>query len=332
MLIALTYLATIIEIGVFIIAFSHFPIYTAVLIMAAYHGGYMLQVRGFWFLPGAILLSIGLFTLNPWLIATGMWMTNSAIQRMRGCLKKTSKPRVAVKNVTKYAAMAGASIIYISGWTIVLLPSIMAAIGLIIVARYQYLFKPEYVEKKVPRSVSKSTHNRRELLLLLAETVHHMHYFAYVYVFWALFPVISPELLGFLWILGWVFYGVVEDFARRRATGYPALLIAAGHILCALVICSLAFTSNSVIAMLLWVLTGFFGGTCYFLNAISHSPSRESWENWGHCLGCLCAAALVGFGRIEYALYAATLLSLLTAFLALTSSPVIRLVRAELSR
>lgn len=121
--------------------------------------------------------------------------------------------------------------------------------------------------------------------------VHQMHYFSYGYFIVCIiyqYTQSSVWLVAFVFILGWISYTSLSHLLRgQRYMQYFVL----GHTWLALILILLGLSTNGLLAMLLWILTGFGGGTVFCLEKINERTNQSSKEalifseNIGHILG-----------------------------------------------
>jgi hypothetical protein len=80
------------------------------------------------------------------------------------------------------------------------------------------------------------------------------------------------------------------------------------------------FSSNGLIIILLWLLTGIGGGTAYMLGNTPSAGNRELFEDVGHVVGCAGAAlAIYLSGMVASSLILGAILAI-TACLVLAMS------------
>lgn len=122
--------------------------------------------------------------------------------------------------------------------------------------------------------------------------VHQMHYFCYVYFIIILMSSYLDKyklILGVLFTLGWVSYTSVPHILKK-STYYKYLCI--GHIWLAGILITIVLNIDNIYAItILWILTGFGGGTVFCINKINKCKDNTSElsmsfsENIGHVLG-----------------------------------------------
>lgn len=125
---------------------------------------------------------------------------------------------------------------------------------------------------------------------------HQMHYFSYSY-FVLIIAITKTGFSSFstslLFALGWITYAITPYFANKR---HYIVYFFSGHIFLLLVLVLMGITNNYHYKILLWIITGFGGGTVFCIEKILELKSRlrekasELSENIGHVLG-----VIVGF-------------------------------------
>jgi len=134
--------------------------------------------------------------------------------------------------------------------------------------------------------------------------VHQTHYFVYAYaILYLAFQVAAGSAVAAAtaFALGWITYLSAERLWNR----FPdQCVFVAGHtFLAACLLCLGVVGENSWIAILLWVLTGFGGGSVYCLVSISAKSGLlaervERAEDVGHVGGVALAIALLAVGGV----------------------------------
>lgn len=145
--------------------------------------------------------------------------------------------------------------------------------------------------------------------------VHQLHYFTYCYAVLALLERSRPGSiwpLGILFALGWVTYLSAEALLRRFDIVISFVL---GHVFVAATLVGLSiWSANFYLVTLMWLLTGFGGGTVYCITQAyrrsGSPPDRlERFEDAGHIGGvvvALLATAIFGTAPAHLPLVAAT--------------------------
>ena len=158
--------------------------------------------------------------------------------------------------------------------------------------------------------------------------VHQIHYFSYAYFILILISnIINIKdiwLIGILFTFGWLTYISVPHILRGNM--FQKYLII-GHIFLTIVLFSLAQSSNATILIILWILTGFGGGTVFCIEKLNHitNECRKSdivfSENIGHIIGVLLGmlAYLLSY-NIKLPIYLSSAFASLTAMLMIINS------------
>lgn len=141
-------------------------------------------------------------------------------------------------------------------------------------------------------------YRRLSLLMIL----HQTHYFVYAYaVLYLAFHIYAESInaAALSFALGWITYLSAERLWRR----FPdRRVFICGHIFLAICLLSMSVIgSASWVSVLLWIMTGFGGGSVYCLVSISSkagltSKHVEYTEDIGHLSGVLIALGLVSTG------------------------------------
>ena len=123
--------------------------------------------------------------------------------------------------------------------------------------------------------------------------IHQLHYFTYCYfVFWiiATSMKVSPFALPACFALGWISYLSVEPLFKNRS---DRLVLIAGHLLLAATLGLIAMSLFPSASLLLWVATGFGGGSVYCIGRLSgHEEEMVVAEDVGHVLGAFAGLVL----------------------------------------
>jgi hypothetical protein len=150
------------------------------------------------------------------------------------------------------------------------------------------------------RETAQPTRLRRPRLgfLTLVMVVHQVHYFSYVYF---IVPVVliaargQPLAAGVYFAMGWITYTSTAHLLR--GTRYVRYFIA-GHLGLTCVLLAIACSHSPAVITVLWVITGFGGGTVFCLERIaeqSHELSKPDLgfaENLGHIVGVVAGLAV----------------------------------------
>lgn len=124
--------------------------------------------------------------------------------------------------------------------------------------------------------------------------VHQMHYFSYVYFAFIAISLLIGEMnlkiLGVIIMLGWVTYTSVAHFLVKER--YYKYFIC-GHLTLTVILFLLALNTGNMWSILLWVMTGFGGGTVFCIGKIRDETNECSKddivfsENIGHIMGVI---------------------------------------------
>lgn len=146
-------------------------------------------------------------------------------------------------------------------------------------------------------------HNR----ICLAMTVHQMHYFVYCYsmLLISLFVYKKPIIATFWFVANWIPYILTEPLVKLTKTSSWLLFLIGGHILVAGLLIGMYITVEeySLVAMILWALTGFGGGNVFCIknSLLKHKEyHNQVWvfsENVGHFLGVIIALLAYHFSK-----------------------------------
>jgi hypothetical protein len=149
---------------------------------------------------------------------------------------------------------------------------------------------------------------------------HQSSYFAFVFLFWSLWPQAVGWAPALLFSLGWVGYWAMELRLTDPAAPYRPRLLAVGHLVVALVLLAMATFPSPPLLMLGWFLTGVGGGTCYTMErASSGKPGRLS-DDIGAVLGVATGAGIIALMHTSRAaLVAGACYALVAVYLAWTT-------------
>lgn len=166
-------------------------------------------------------------------------------------------------------------------------PILLSAMALIIVVITVFNKKPDKNELNF-RSVP---------LPNFIMIVHQMHYFSYAYIVLIIantFDKYNGFLTALIFVLGWVTYTSAQYIFRGKR--YFTYLVC-GHIFLVLVLFTMAICSSEIVKVVLWILTGFGGGTVFCIKEVLKQCGKydkyalETSENYGHLLGVICSIA-----------------------------------------
>ncbi len=228
---------------------------------------------------------------------------SAALQAWRRSLKPASSVTPKKKNTMKAIGMAAGGLGALPN-PVVIGACLTASVVLLIACRSAVQFTKVDPAAPTPGSA----------LLLLGESVHHAHYFAYAYVMWARIAHLPLPLMGMLFIIGWIGYFLAEYLVRDRHRIFSPKAMALGHAVCSAAICAMVFTTSLAPTMLLWFTTGLAGGTAFMLGNGPQHPNRERFEDLGHVVGIGGAAlVLAPVGTPVAALWLAVVLAAIAA-------------------
>ncbi len=153
-----------------------------------------------------------------------------------------------------------------------------------------------YDLKIMPQAFSKAKIGKIGVVMIF----HQIHYFSYVYfipvIFYTCYKT-SFYFLGLFVAAGWVVYITVPKIAKGNSYFYYAVT---GHLFLTILFPLMAFEmSNTVLFILLWILSGLGGGTVFCIKKINEQKENISSnamnvaENLGHIGGTVIG--LVGF-------------------------------------
>lgn len=152
--------------------------------------------------------------------------------------------------------------------------------------------------------------------------VHQLHYFSYCYfIILVLYGILQKKnmfIIGVLFSLGWLTYSYIPNIIK--GVKYEKYLII-GHVFLAVVLVCLSKATGLYVAIL-WILTGFGGGTVYCIDKVrerndeSDKNSMVFSENVGHILGIICGLIIYLISNSIHApIFLAAIFALSTAIL-----------------
>lgn len=320
-LLILTFIATWFEISLLVLGLNAgAALWATVATLGAYHLGYLgadflrpmpSGARAVVAIAGGVVLISGVARSDFLLVGLGIAPFASFLQAARRALKPLAPTKAAGKDAAKLIAMVAGTAALLPAPIIGVLMSI--AIAVVLWRAYPWPQSPV-------RRLSRNVEAEGSLSLLLFEMLHHAHYFAYCYAFWALVPSVTA-VVGPLFVLGWIGYIALEQWRPQWPRAAIAGFMSVGHVLCAAALI-LMLQDGAVVVLVMWTLTGFAGGTAYLLALLPQSPRRERYEDVGHVVGCaLSATALFLTGTATSAVGLAAVLAVLAA---VTLVPVLR--------
>jgi hypothetical protein len=292
-LVALTTIGVWIEVGICVHLLSRgVSPWKIAVVLSLYHVGYLAS-RGalsehvvharVGAVAGAALIAIGMAEHSVPAIAGGAAVFSTCIQSWRRGLKRLGGVSTARKNLGKASGMVGATVFALSGPVSAVLVILVVVVG----SAVAHLPSPGAPAISQPRL---SDGAGSETPVLLAESLHHAHYFAYVYVFWALTD-LSPALVAPAFVLGWAAYFVLERELISRKRAFSTRCFIVGHLVCAAALVVMSAVHDTRVLLAMWAITGIGGGTAYMLGNAGTTGDRELYEDAGHVAGCLLGAA-----------------------------------------
>lgn len=125
--------------------------------------------------------------------------------------------------------------------------------------------------------------------------IHQIHYFSYAYfviiLLWQATPWASSFWVGIFFVLGWITYTGISHFLKKEHYFKYFIL---GHSFLTIVLLLMAWQiDNGLLVIILWIATGFGGGTVFCIGKINSKTQALSKqdivfsENIGHVVGVL---------------------------------------------
>jgi hypothetical protein len=310
----LTAAAAHLEVALLVASLERDPAWVTGVLLGCFHGGYFAAdwlgaASGRRLLASA---SVGLMWLAAWpllptlALAPGVLLVSASIQAMRRRLKPHAGLTVTSKQLAKLLGMVSAGIAVLP----IGIELSCLALGSGVLLASSGLPSPTVSR----RSTRERIEPKLRLALLFMEFLHHAHYFMYCYVFWRLIP-LAHGLVGAAFIVGWLAYFFLERFHQSHRSFSP-LMIAAGHALAAGAIFGMSQTSDVLVMLLLWFLTGVGGGTAYMMGNGPQVPERERAEDAGHTVGTVVGGFVASAVSISAAVGAAAIVAITTSALA----------------
>lgn len=224
----------------------------------------------------SILSSCGFYfeTDNWWLLAISILFLSPCLQTLRSVLKRSVN--TGLKRTFRILGFALSPLFS----PILLLIILILCLILLIANKQQKTNAMNLVSLKPPYIVM---------------LVHQMHYFSYTYIVLLIvsaFDKYHGGLTAFIFVLGWITYTIVPYILRGKK---HALYLICGHAFLFIVILSMALTQSNLLFVILWILTGFGGGTVFCIKELLKRTIcyedliLETAENYGHVLGVLCS-------------------------------------------
>jgi hypothetical protein len=272
-------------------------------VLAAFHVGYLVadRLRAMFRMPSLLLaLALSCAALAATLVslstafgaatalgAAGM-VFNSVCQAIRRHLKRRASVSIFAKNLSKAIGMVFGGVAGPSTWA---LAWPVCAIPMCVLAAWATR-RPEPAAAR-PEPSPADRGSRRSRPLLVAELLHHAHYFAYVYTFWFVAPSLIGPMSGVWFLIGWLAYFVAEYALRERRRAFSPGTMAIGHLLVAVMVLTMPHLP-AFLVLTAWFVTGIGGGTAYMLGNVKPDGNRERYEDVGHVAGAAIAAATAG--------------------------------------
>lgn len=301
-----------------VISYSDRP-WLAPLLLLAFHLGYLMRrplasrIPTRWIAPcmtGATLVLAAAVASHRILVCLVALMLVSAVMQVaRSALKTQGRLTSTVNMRAKLIGMLAAGVV--AAGTAPFVGTLVVAAIAMLWLRLPSADAQRGAGPPTLKAIAGSRH------LLWFEFFHHAHYFAYCYIFWLLLG--SPWILwtGALFPLGWIGYWIL-DFYASGPRSFDARVLAAGHFVCAVAVAGMLSTSSPPLLLVLWVVTGFAGGTAYFLGKTPSAGNRELFEDYGHVAGCAVSASLAYItASVGLSISAAAMFALLATFSAL---------------
>ena len=298
-----------------------FPLWQILCYPLAYHVGNLFP-KPFTF-PKPILLGMNLFSLvvgvttmlleipmqtEFFLTCVALFCLSAVIQSVRS--GKKSEGNRLCKRIFRVAGFALAPLAVVLPSLMLLVSSVVALFGM-----------RDY--KGIAGVCKMSVQKGYSAVMIF----HQMHYFFYAHITLAavcrmLYSVrgIGGVILGALLFCGtWVTYMSVEPVVSKRP---PRLLMVffVGHIGIAVLLVCMSIVNNSVLFIVLWLVTGFCGGVVYTISGcakrsgVHHKDSMTIAENIGHTGGLattVLAAVFLGNAAPEIMLILGSISALL---------------------
>lgn len=156
-----------------------------------------------------------------------------------------------------------------------------------------------------------------------AMVTHQAHYFSYNYVMLiVVMQRYQNALIAVLWFAAnWIPYTITEPLVQKLKWNMWYLIAISAHLFNSAVLLGmfLFLEKNIVVALCLWVLTGFGGGNVFCIRRalrVRIEYDKDVWnfsEQVGHILGCAVSIAIIYMGMApKYTLLAAVAFALIT--------------------
>jgi hypothetical protein len=272
-------------------------------VLAVFHVGYLVadRLRATFSMPSLLLaLAVSCASLAATLISLSTALSavtalgtagmafNSICQAIRRRLKRRTSVSIFAKNFGKavgmvFGGVAGSSTWLATAWLVCAIPMCLLA------ARVS---RPN-LAIDIPEPSLPDLGSPRSRPLLIAELLHHAHYFAYVYTFWFVAPSLIGPMSGVWFLIGWLAYFVAEYALREFRRAFSPGIMAIGHLLVAVMVLTMPHLP-AFLVLAAWFVTGIGGGTAYMLGNVKPEGNRERYEDVGHVAGAAIAAVTAG--------------------------------------
>lgn len=181
------------------------------------------------------------------------------------------------------------------------------------------IFSNRYAFHLKPKPTLPSSWLKKQIApFVIFEFFHSLHYFTYCYIllliFWHLLQSYG-FLIGAIFALGWVGYNILYV----RLTTFQRLPVILGHMVVGLCLLAMIPFTNLMLLILLWILTGFGGGTNFAVrfgirnNIHQLFEYRDTAESAGHILGPLLGCLIVYYINISMAFIISCIFSFIAA-------------------
>src|SRR5215213_6094337 len=249
-LLILTFMGVFIEVGLCIygiLRFDRKQIWLIPVLLALFHAGYLLArlaavKRLLRYAPellssSLLLLLLGIHTASFMFAGLGILSYSTFLQALRSGLKRQVKISSYRKNLAKGLAMVTASL--------AALPLQLLAVVMVLALSVSITSAWRVRTVTVKEKISPTGQARPGLLWF--ELLHHAHYFAYCYTFWALLDRSFYYWVGVLFPIGWIGYWIQERRLRENSTYFSHRMLIIGHLCCAAAVAAMPFSSNGLI-------------------------------------------------------------------------------------
>lgn len=249
---------------------------------------------------GSVMWFTGLVALS--------WGLQTA-RRYLSIIACSAQPSTAQKRMTRVGGFVVAAMLSF------VISAIITMSLCLVVALSQHRYRISPVKTK-DISMTAKVHPIHAMMVL-----HQMHYFSYCYAVLVVFAANNLEgnwLIGVWFALGWVSYLSIHWVLWSFRLEWVFII---GHVYVAVTLIGLSFFSKIwYLAVAMWILTGFGGGTVFCLSELNKNfgLSKEQlvkYEDIGHIGGVALAVTLVMLAKLT-----ANDLPIVSASLALLAS------------